>query len=435
MDKIESMREEARKKLELARELLSAEEVTEEMSAQAEALKTSAKEIIDRAQKLIEVLQAEENLPEWAAKVSEEEDEEIKARQQEPENGKWSHFGEVLKTVAATRRGFYDPRLEWISGDGEKVRSHKDMAEGAMATGGALVPAEYLAELFKYDGQGIIVRPRARVIPMSGRSISMPAIDHAVHAVAGKSNFYGGVIAYWIEEAGVKEIEDITFDKVELIVHKLVGYGRVSDELWADSNPAIAAVISTIFGDALEWKEDYSYLAGNGVGQPLGVIGAPGTFTQIRANGNAFQFVDAINMMEHFLPIKGGVWVMSQSVLPQLYAMQDPNGNYIWLPTYGVGVSAAAPGTLLGYPVIFTEKTPTLGTTGDVLLCDFSQYLIGDRQAITFDSSIHERFRYDQTTFRMVMRVDGQQWCKAPVPLADGATQVSPFVELDAATA
>jgi len=30
--------------------------------------------------------------------------------------------------------------------------------------------------------------------------------------------------------------------------------------------------------------------------------------------------------------------------------------------------------------------------------------------------------------------VDGQEWCKAPVLLADGATQVSPFVELDAAT-
>ena len=434
MDKIESMREEARKKLELARELLSADEVTEEMAAQAEALKTSAKEIIDRAAKLIEVLQASENLPEWAV-VPEKEDDEIKAAEREAKNGKWSHLGEFYKAVSATRRGFYDPRLVWITSDGDKVKSQKDMAEGAMASGGALVPAEYLAELFKYDGQGIIVRPRARVIPMSGRSISMPAIDHSVHAVAGKSNFYGGVIAYWIEEAGAKEIEDITFDKIELVVHKLVGYGRVSDELWSDSNPAIAAVISTIFGDALEWKEDYSYLSGNGVGQPLGVIGAPGTFTQIRANGNQFQFVDAINMMEHFLPIRGGVWVMSQSVLPQLYAMVDPNGNYIWLPTYGVGASAAAPGTLLGYPVIFTEKTPTLGTTGDVLLCDFSQYLIGDRQAITFDSSIHERFRYDQTTFRMVMRVDGQEWCKAPVPLADGATQVSPFVELDAATA
>ena len=84
--------------------------------------------------------------------------------------------------------------------------------------------------------------------------------------------------------------------------------------------------------------------------------------------------------------------------------------------------------------MLFTEKTPTLGTTGDVLLCDFSQYLIGDGSNATLESSIHERFRYDQTSFRLVKRVDGQEWCKAPVLLADGATQVSPFVELDAAT-
>jgi len=202
-----------------------------------------------------------------------------------------------------------------------------------------------------------------------------------------------------------------------------------------DSDPTIASVISMMFGDALKWKEDYAYLSGNGVGQPLGVIGAPGTFTQVRAVANAFGYIDAVNMLTHFLPVKGGVWVMSRSVMPELYTMVDPNGNYIWHPAFGVaGAGAGAPGTLLGYPVLFTEKTPTLGTTGDVLLCDFSQYLIGDRQAITVDSSIHDRFQYDQTSFRMVMRVDGQEWCKAPVPLADGATQVSPFVELDAAT-
>jgi len=115
--------------------------------------------------------------------------------------------------------------------------------------------------------------------------------------------------------------------------------------------------------------------------------------------------------------------------------MVDPGNNYIWHPHFGgAGAAEGAPGTLLGYPVLFTEKTPTLGTTGDVLLCDFSQYLIGDGSNTTLESSIHERFQFDQTAFRLVKRVDGQEWCKAPVYLADGVTQVSPFVELDAAT-
>ena len=93
------------------------------------------------------------------------------------------------------------------------------------------------------------------------------------------------------------------------------------------------------------------------------------------------------------------------------------------------------PGTLLGYPVIFTENVPTLGTTGDVLLCDFSQYYVGKRKGITVQSSSHYRFRDDQTCFRVFCRTDGQTANPAPIYLADGATQVSPFVELDAATA
>jgi len=435
-DRIKTLREEARKKLDEAAKILSAEEVSDELSAQAVALQMSAKETIDRAEKLMEVYDLGATIPieregdsketGWEGAVSKEEADGLKEAAKK-KVADWNHFGEFVRAVAVSAKGRYtDPRLKFAK---------KDMAEGAMATGGALVPPEYLQELLKYDGQANIVRPRARVLPMAGRSLSMPAIDHGVHAVAGKSNFYGGVLTYWIEEAGEKTEEDITFDKIELVLHKLCGYTRTSDELMEDSNPTIASVIAALFGDAIEWKEDYAYLQGNGVGQPLGVVGAAGTFTQVRVAAANFGYVDAVNMLSHFLPVKGGVWVMSQSVMPELFTMVDPGNNYIWHPHFG-GASAAgpAPGTLLGYPVLFTEKTPTLGTTGDVLLCDFSQYLIGDGSNATLESSIHERFRYDQTSFRLVKRVDGQEWCKAPVLLADGATQVSPFVELDAAT-
>ena len=435
-DRIKTLRAEARKKLAEAEKLLSVEDISDEMLAQASALEISAKETIDRAEKLLAVYDLGASIPAdregdskdagWEGPVGEEEDAKIKKASKK--EGSWEHFGEFLKAVAIAAKGRVDPRIKFVT--------EKDMAEGAMATGGALVPAEYLQDLLKYDGEGTVVRPRARVLPMSGRSLSIPAIDHGVHAVAGKSNFYGGVLTYWIEEAGLKTEEDITFDKIELVVHKLCGYTRTSDELLNDSNPTIASVISMMFGDALMWKEDYAYLQGNGVGQPYGVVGATGTFTQVRAVANNFGYIDAVNMLTHFLPVKGGVWVMSRSVMPELFTMVDPGNNYIWHPHFGgAGAAQAAPSTLLGYPVIFTEKTPVLGTTGDVLLCDFSQYLIGDRQAITMDSSIHDRFQYDQTSFRMVMRVDGQEWCKAPVVLADGVTQVSPFVELDAATA
>ena len=114
--------------------------------------------------------------------------------------------------------------------------------------------------------------------------------------------------------------------------------------------------------------------------------------------------------------------------------MQDPGGFYIWSTNAPASSVHTPPGTLLGMPVIFTEKLPTLGTTGDVLLCDFSQYLVGVSQEVRLDVSKDYKFQNDQTAFRVVARVDGQQWLSAPIVAMDGALQVSPFVELDAAT-
>jgi hypothetical protein len=53
---------------------------------------------------------------------------------------------------------------------------------------------------------------------------------------------------------------------------------------------------------------------------------------------------------------------------------------------------------------------------------------------VTIDTSSHERFQYDETSWRAVHRVDGQPWLNAPITLADGSTQISPFVILGAKT-
>jgi HK97 family phage major capsid protein len=85
-------------------------------------------------------------------------------------------------------------------------------------------------------------------------------------------------------------------------------------------------------------------------------------------------------------------------------------------------------------PVVWTEKLPREGTAGDVLLADWSYYLVGDRQATTVDTSIHNKFEYDKTTWRVVHRVDGRPWLSSPLTLADGTSTVSPFVILGAKT-
>lgn len=87
---------------------------------------------------------------------------------------------------------------------------------------------------------------------------------------------------------------------------------------------------------------------------------------------------------------------------------------------------------ILTRPVLFTEKTETLGSKGDIMLCDFSQYVVGLRSDMRFDTSIHVAFTTDEILSRIIERHDGEPLWDEALTLEDGATTVSPFVVLEA---
>ena len=88
---------------------------------------------------------------------------------------------------------------------------------------------------------------------------------------------------------------------------------------------------------------------------------------------------------------------------------------------------------LLGLPIKWTEKTPALGTQGDIILMNPKWYYIGSRQGVSIATSEHIHFLQNRTVFRCCMRLDGQEKLPAPVFAKDGTNQVSPFVVLGAA--
>jgi HK97 family phage major capsid protein len=49
-----------------------------------------------------------------------------------------------------------------------------------------------------------------------------------------------------------------------------------------------------------------------------------------------------------------------------------------------------------------------MGAQGDIVLSDLGMYMIGMRQDLRVDTSIHSRFEYDETGIRFVARLDGQ---------------------------
>lgn len=122
------------------------------------------------------------------------------------------------------------------------------------------------------------------------------------------------------------------------------------------------------------------------------------------------------------------IWVAHQSAIPQLLSLS------LGIGTAGSAIPVMSESngsfTILSRPVIFTEKMKGLGTSGDIGLFDFSQYVIGQKDEMRFDLSIHALFEKDELMSRIITCFDGQSLWNEALTLADGTTTVSPFVVL-----
>lgn len=316
------------------------------------------------------------------------------------------------------------------------------LAEGSATTGGYLVPPQFGDKLLSLEVEEAVVRPRATVFPMTATTLDIPALDHTTAQGAGNTPFLAGVQMSWTAEAAMRAETEPTFRMVTLKAHEASFYTVASNNLLADSAIALDSLLTQLFGFAVPWYTDYAYLRGDGVGKPMGILNAACTISVNRSSGGTFKFADAASMMAKlYWKIARGAkvaWVINQSVIPQLLQMADAGNRVIFIPL-SAGLQAALPqssgvmsiGTIFGIPVLVSEKLPALGTKGDVMLCDFSQYLLGDRQEITIDVSPHVNFLKNQMVWRVVWRGDGQPWLNNTITIADNATTVSPFVVLN----
>lgn len=340
--------------------------------------------------------------------------------------GQFGRLADFVKLLAAA-----GPTSEAIMRGGLDARL-KVLGEGQGDQGGFLVPEEFRAQLFQLALEQSVVRPRATVIPMTGLTVVWPAIRDTTHA----SNVFGGVTATWIPEAGAIGQTEPTFSQIRLTAQKLAAGTRVNNELVKDSAIGLEALINTLFPRAMAWVEDDAFINGIGGGQPVGILNADALVSVAKETGQAATTLvveNVIKMFSRMLPqsLPNSVWVMNSDVVPELYTMSlsvGTGGAPMFFPSGGIG--SAPGGTLLGRPIVFTEKCQTLGTSGDIYLVDFSQYLIGDRQAMEMASSIHTRFNTDQTDFRLISRLTGRPWLDSALTPKNSLNTLSPFVAL-----
>lgn len=307
-------------------------------------------------------------------------------------------------------------------------------SSGEPASGGFLVPEAFRAELLSLSLENSVVRPRARIVPMQTSQVLYPYIDSTSHT----ENVFGGVQGFWTPESGTMTDVAASFGRMALDAWKLTAFANVPNELIQDSAISFEAFIRSTFPQALAYFADVAFLSGSGAGQPLGILTDANAARVVQAAeagqlAGTILWENIVKMYARMLPqsLGSAVWVVSPATFAELATMAlsvGTGGGPIWINN-GVG---GPPGTILGRPIVISEKVADLGAEGDVNFIDFSYYLIGDRQAMTVSSSEHFRFQNGETSFKFVERLDGRPWLQSALTPRNGGDTLTPFVSLAA---
>ena len=342
-------------------------------------------------------------------------------------------FGEQLVAVrqAGIPGGAVDPRLRNIQA------AATGLGETIPSDGAFLVQTDFASDMLKDVFETGILASRCRRIQISGKanSIKINGIDETSRATSR----YGGIIAYWLDEAGTKLPTKPKFRQIELKLKKLIGLCYATDELLDDA-PALESIIRDGFRGEFGFRIDDAIINGVGAGMPVGILPSTAKVSVAKKGGQLADTVIAenvINMHSRLFASSrpNAVWLINQNVEPQLHTMTlavGAGGSVIYMPAGGL--SGLPYSTLFGLPVLPIEQCATLGDQGDIILADFPNgYILAEKGGVKSDVSIHVAFLEDESIFRFVIRIDGQPVRKTVLtPYKGGAnSSQAHFVVLD----
>jgi HK97 family phage major capsid protein len=303
----------------------------------------------------------------------------------------------------------------------------RSMMEGIGSEGGFLVPTEYEKQIHDVALENEIVMPRANVIPMTTNQKEVPAFEIGSHA----SHLFGGFSASYVAEKGTISEASPRVRRMEFNLCKLTALVEMSGELVEDADEES---ITSLCGKGLAWYRDYYFLRGTGAAEPQGVLNANCLIAVTKPTGQASSTIIYQNLADmlsrlHPACFNNSVWLAHPTTIPQLLQLSVPVGtggaHYPVLQESNGGFK------LLTRPCLFTEKLPALGTQGDILLADFSQFAIGLKKGMRIDHSIHVYFTTDRLLTRLIERHDAMALWDEALTLKDGSTTVSPFIVIE----
>jgi HK97 family phage major capsid protein len=295
---------------------------------------------------------------------------------------------------AATERRALDA---FLKGEARAFESmpleRRDLTVGTATDGAELVPTTLYARLVEHFIEtSAAVRAGATVIQTaSGEDIVVPkTTSYSTAAIVG-------------EGSAISE-SDPQFSTVTLEAYKYAFMVQVSSELLQDSAFDVEAFLARQGGVALGHGMGGHFATGTGSSQPNGIVTASTKGADFAA---AAITVDNLIDLQHSViePYRSrGAWLLKDATVAYVRKLKDSDGQYLWQPA----ITAGAPDTLLGRPVVTDPAVAAIGASAkSVLFGDFSGYFVRLAGGVRIERSVDYAFANDLVTVRFIARGDG----------------------------
>lgn len=296
---------------------------------------------------------------------------------------------------------------------------------------GFAVPVEVAPGIERemYEGGEILSRVDERVI--SGNTIAYNRLDETSRADSSRQ---GGILGYWVDEGVAPTLSNTKFDKLEYKLRKVGALGAMTDELLSDAT-ALGGELEGSFARELRFQVENKCWRGNGAASPQGFMNAACLVSVAKEGGQAAATIVTKNLSKMWarLPASSqnnAVWMINVDCQPQLDELSIVVGTGGLEPRF-VRYNDQGLLTIKGRPVIPVEYAETIGTQGDIALCDWKRYRLVRKGGVEQASSMHVYFAQGEQAFRAFYRVDGKAVPKAAMTPFKGSATLSPFIVLD----
>jgi HK97 family phage major capsid protein len=302
------------------------------------------------------------------------------------------------------------------------------MTVAAPNEGGIFLQGETSTELMTngFNNSEILPRTAKRTLTAT-QYVKIIGIDEKSRVTGSRG---GGIRVYTNKELGEYTASKTKFKEIKVEPQKLTGLFPATDEMLQNVT-FLGQEVRQLFGEEFAFKCQDLAIRGTGAGEAMGILNADCLVSVAKETNQAADSIKTQNLSKMWSRFSGKnpVWFINRDCGPELDQLSITAGTAALEPRF-VTYDAQGIMRIKGAPVVEIEQCETVGTVGDIILADWSQYVCADKGDIQEAMSIHVDFVYGQQLFRFTYYFDGQpRWSSAVTPFKGSNTR-SPFVVL-----